>query len=227
MQAEIEPIIVKIKKLLALATSSNENEAQAAMLKAQEMLAKYKLTMKDIQNLKPTQKDVKEKWTPITFKKATWKGRLASVIADNFCCYSYYHTQGTHQVVFFGLTDDIETAAAVFEYAVEYINGRVHQLRQKYYHFGESARGLENDYAQGFIEGLLQKYQEQKQQNQKWALVLVKPQVVVEAHRAIKFRKRLVNTSAKYFGNDYAYHEGQYDGQNFTMISGHIGGQNA
>lgn len=30
----IEPIIEKIKKLLALASSSNENEAQAAMIKA-------------------------------------------------------------------------------------------------------------------------------------------------------------------------------------------------
>jgi len=36
-------IILKIQKLLALASSSNENEAQAAMMKAQEMLAKYKL----------------------------------------------------------------------------------------------------------------------------------------------------------------------------------------
>lgn len=224
MQVEIEPIIIKIKKLLALASSCNENEAQAAMLKAQEMLARYKLTMRDVQVSKPTQKNVQEKRTPITFKKATWKGRLAWVVADNFGCYNFYYTQGTHQVVFMGLTEDIETAAAVFEYAVEYINGRVKQLRQKYYRLGESTRGLENDYAQGFIAGLSQKYQEQKQQNQEWALVLIKPQAVIEAYHAKKFRKHPVNIGAKYFGDDYAYREGQYDGRNFVMISGHIGG---
>lgn len=224
MQVEIESVLVKIKKLLALASSNNENEAQTAMLKAQEMLAKYKLTMEDVQRSKPMQKNIKEKRTAITFKKATWKGRLASVIADNFCCYNYYCTQGTQQVVFMGLSEDIEAAAAVFEYAVEYISGKVKQLRQKYYRLGESARGLENDYAQGFISGLSQKYQEQKQQNQEWALVLVKPQAVIEAYQAKKFGKHSVNIGVKYFGDDYAYREGQYDGKNFVMISGHIGG---
>ena len=52
----IEPIIGKIRKLLALSASNNENEAQAAMMKAQEMLAKYKLTMRDVQDSKQLRK---------------------------------------------------------------------------------------------------------------------------------------------------------------------------
>lgn len=38
-------IIDKIEKLIALSSSDNENEAKAAMLKAQELMAKYEIEM--------------------------------------------------------------------------------------------------------------------------------------------------------------------------------------
>ncbi len=216
-------IIEKIKKLLALSTSSNENEAQAAMTKAQEMLAKYKLSMKDIDDTHTASKNVKKHPTDVTFKKATWKGLLASVIADNFCCYSYFNTNRTHRIVFMGLTEDVETASAVFEYAVEYIVGETRQLKKKYYRLGESTKGLENDYAQGFIKGLSQKYEEQKQKNQEWALVLIKPQIVVHEYKNMKFSKKPVNIGSRFSGFTSAYEQGQIDGNKFEMISGHIG----
>ena len=216
-------IIEKIKKLLALSTSSNENEAQAAIAKAQEMLAKYKLSMKDIDGTNTASKNVKNHATDVTFKKATWKGLLASVIADNFCCYSYFNTFRTHRIVFMGLTEDVETASAVFEYAVEYIVAKTRQLKKKYYRLGESTKGLENDYAQGFIKGLSQKYETQKQKNQEWALVLIKPQIVVREYKNMKFRKKSVNVGSKFSGFDSAYEQGRMDGNNFEMISGHIG----
>lgn len=36
-------IIDKIEKLISLSGSSNENEARAAMMKAQELMAKYEI----------------------------------------------------------------------------------------------------------------------------------------------------------------------------------------
>ena len=41
-------IIDKIEKLIALSNSDNENEAKAAMLKAQELMAKYEIEMSQI-----------------------------------------------------------------------------------------------------------------------------------------------------------------------------------
>lgn len=41
-------IIDKIEKLIALSSSDNENEAKAAMLKAQELMAKYEIEMSQI-----------------------------------------------------------------------------------------------------------------------------------------------------------------------------------
>lgn len=44
-------ILDKIKKLLALANSSNEHEAKVASARAQELLVKYNLTMQDVDNV--------------------------------------------------------------------------------------------------------------------------------------------------------------------------------
>lgn len=41
-------IIDKIEKLIALSSSDNENEAKDAMLKAQELMAKYEIEMSQI-----------------------------------------------------------------------------------------------------------------------------------------------------------------------------------
>ena len=41
-------IIDKIEKLIASSSSDNENEAKAAMLKAQELMAKYEIEMSQI-----------------------------------------------------------------------------------------------------------------------------------------------------------------------------------
>ena len=224
MITEIEPVIIKIKKLFALSTSSNENEAQAALLKAQELLAKYKLSMRDVNGHTMPSKDVSKKFTDITFKKATWKGLLASLIADNFSVYVYYYTRGSNRVVFYGLKEDTETAAEVFEYAVEFITGKVRQLRQRYYRLGQSAKGLENDYAQGFIVGLKQKFDQQKRENQEWALVLVKPQIVIDSYQEFeKSFKRSVDVGQKFLGHSSAWQRGVEDGRNFVMIAGRLG----
>ena len=39
----------RIQKLLALSVNPNENEAKAALLKAQELMAKHKLSMADFE----------------------------------------------------------------------------------------------------------------------------------------------------------------------------------
>lgn len=41
----------KIKKLLALSTSPNENEAEAALKKANELMAAYKITHTDLADI--------------------------------------------------------------------------------------------------------------------------------------------------------------------------------
>lgn len=49
MNEQENKVIDKIEKLLALAGSDNENEAKAAMVKAQELMAKYEIDRERVQ----------------------------------------------------------------------------------------------------------------------------------------------------------------------------------
>ena len=77
-------VIEKIQKLLSLCQSSNENEAKTAMLKAQELLLKHKLSMKDIDECISPKKTIKTAISRNGFRKAKWKASLAGVIAEKF-----------------------------------------------------------------------------------------------------------------------------------------------
>lgn len=212
--SEYSKTVEKIQKLLALSESSNENEAKLSMLKAQELLAKHKLSLKEVKEFKTT--NIKEKRTNISFTKAKWKAQLARVIADNFGCYHYFKTRRSHTIVFFGREEDVTVCNIVMEYAVDCIESAVKRLRYQYAKDGFSTRGLENDYALGFIEGLQEKYEEQKKANQEWSLVLVKDAEVVEAYKRIKFNKT-INTATQFQGYSDAYKIGHKDGKKFSI----------
>lgn len=209
-------IVQKIKKLLALSESSNVYEAELSMLKAQELLAKHKLSIKEVKGYKISASDIKEKKSNISFTKAKWKAHLANLIADNFGCYYYFKTSGTHNITFFGREEDIEICNIVLEYAIDSINSTVKRLRYLNIRDGYSTKGIENDYAIGFINGLKKKFEEQKSANQEWGLVLVKDEEVTEAYKEINFR-RTINTSITFKGNSKAYDKGYEDGGKFSI----------
>ncbi len=209
-------ILEKIQKLLALSESSNEHEAQLSMLKAQELLVKHKLSLKEVKEFKTFNSSIKEKISCVSFTKAKWKGQLASIIADNFGCYMFFKTRGTHTITFFGREEDIAVCNIVLEYAVDCVTSAVKRLRYQYSKNGYSTKGLENDYAIGFTKGIKVKFEEQKQKNQEWGLVLVKDKEVVEAYGQKKFRGS-INTSASYQGHEAAYYKGKSDGEKFSI----------
>ena len=53
-------VVEKIKKLLALSESSNEHEAKVSLLKAQELLAKHKLSLKEVKEFKIYNNSIKK-----------------------------------------------------------------------------------------------------------------------------------------------------------------------
>lgn len=209
-------IIKKIKKLLALSESSNESEAELSLLKAQELLVKHKLSMKEVKEYKEYNSSIKEKLSTITFTKAKWKAKLANVIADNFKCYCYFRTYRTHTIVFFGREEDVTVCNIVLEYAIDFINSAVNRLRYEYRKQGLSTKGLESDYAMGFVVGLNEMFEEQKRKNQEWGLALVKDPEVVESYNNINFRKS-ININTKLNGNTEAYEQGYKEGESFSI----------
>lgn len=207
-------VVEKIRKLLALAGSDNKHESESAMLKAQELLAKHNLSLSSIEDHEP--KNVKEDKTGVTFTKAKWKARIATVIADNFRCQMYFKTYRVHEITFLGLEEDVTICKIMLEYAIECIGNEVRKLSKEYRKNGESTKGLENDFALGFAEGLATKFEDQKTRNQEWGLVLVKPKEVQEAYSNIKFSKKKVGC-AEFKGLKDAYLDGVEAGKQFDI----------
>jgi len=72
----------KIKKCLALAKSSNPNEAATAMRQAQKLMAEHNVTETDV-----SLADVSEQGTPTQLNASTpWEGFLSQMVAKSFGC---------------------------------------------------------------------------------------------------------------------------------------------
>ena len=214
-----EKIIERVKKLLSLANSNNVNESESAMLKAQELMAKYKLSIKDV--------DVKEKNNEVVdiisdFEytiRSQWKGTVALVIGENFGCHVYANVvykngrKNRLKVCFIGEEENVEIVKIVYEYALKVCDERISKIQKDYKKKGLSTTGIPQSYGIGFATGLKAKYSEQLKANQDWGLVVVKSKDVIEYTKNKKLSKS--NARTRYRENEH-YSSGYTDGKNFT-----------
>lgn len=182
-----EEVMARIKKLLALSESSNENESKTAMLQVQRLMAKHRLTMKEVKEANKEPINIITQETEVTYTRARWKYLLSNVIAENFGCYSYVVVYYTNRITFFGKDEDVTVCKIMLEYALNCIDCEVDKYKKQYKRERKSTRGLENTYALGFIKGLQNAFEKQKADNEEWGLVLVREQEVVDAFNDIKF----------------------------------------
>lgn len=112
----MEKILNKIKNLLDLANNNpNENEAIAAALKAQELMAKYNIELDQLDEKKETREIIKETYYQSgKHEMRKWKIGLAAIIAQNFRCKTYF--LGGKDVVFYGYKEDAKIALQVFTF---------------------------------------------------------------------------------------------------------------
>jgi len=119
VSTEKDLIIEKIRKLLALSHSPNENEAMAAAQKANELLMKYNLDLGDLL----LGENIFTKEIICTYKKlASWKGQvLAGVAFLNFCVAYEVRLDGYGASVFYGRQANVITGKLQWEYLVDVI----------------------------------------------------------------------------------------------------------
>lgn len=219
--ADREKIKLKIKKLLALATSPVEAEAHAALLKARELMMEYKLSELDLKEVDPKDLEIVTIRTEVTFTKYTdnWIASLADVIAEHHCCQSFFtkrHGAKRRSICFMGIKDDAEMVEQIFYYARYCIYAWIDKTRAEYKAFGYNItdlRPMTDSYAKGFIKGLNEQYELQDQKNQEWGLVVVTPKEVTDYIASLQsidlgYRRGIV---------DSAYAAGQEDGKSFSM----------
>lgn len=181
MNEQENKVINKIEKLLALAGSNNENEARAAMVKAQELMAKYEIDRERVQGKEQKERPV------MSFSagpyKDEWLNMVGCVIAENFRCRCVSVARrgagASFRIRFYGYEEDAEICINIFNYAVKVVRKRFVTLRAIYAEAGREFRKNEKmNYISGFCQGLDRNFAEQKQQSQSFALALVVPEAV-------------------------------------------------
>lgn len=203
----------KIRKLLALSQSPNENEARDAMLKAKELMIKNKLSEADFE-VKETNltriicEDIK--WT--TDSGNIWMTSLCDLICDNYLCVASWKTvkgSRTHTLCIDGLEEDAELCKTVIEYAIDFVISAIRILQKRYK--TKDPKVISKSYAQGFILGLEMAFEEQKDEHPEWGLVAVKPKELED----LEFGTKTVKSKNVQF-DPLAYTKGQNDGSNFN-----------
>lgn len=207
----------KIRKLLALADSPVEAEARAALLKARQLMAEHKLTEKDVV---PSDTAVIRGVTGITFngRRDYWVLRLSEIIAPNYCCQPFFRrTYGkqTSEVGFVGFADDFEICSNVYKYAVDCIQSWISAATQGKKLTAAQKKTIGYSFADGFCKGLLEAFEEQKEQNrEEWALVPVVPKEVTDEMSQMEAH---TFTAKKVERSEAAFSEGYTQGREFKM----------
>jgi len=216
---EKDKILDKVKKTLNLAmNNNNEHEAKLAMLKAQEIMAKYNLSMKDVEARSEIEKKVavEKDATDPSGRTPWWYKTLSVIIAKNFKCHPYIApSRGKTKIVFIGLEEDLAISIEVFKYAVEFINKYATAYIQKLYREGKDSKGVRNDFVSGFLAGLKTAFDTQVASHN-YAMVIVPDQVVKDAvsSKALKVYKP-TGIQPKFSGSQEAKSKGYEKGRQF------------
>jgi ElaB/YqjD/DUF883 family membrane-anchored ribosome-binding protein len=116
-------LIDKIKKLLALSASPNENEAASAAQKANELLSVHNLKMADLADDASCCEEVEEFVLEETGKNVLWKSYLIKALAQaNYCETFINQTRASIKRVLVGKPINILACQQMYDYLVETIN---------------------------------------------------------------------------------------------------------
>jgi hypothetical protein len=212
-----EDVLLKVKKLLAVAEGSNfEQEAQNAMLKAQEFMIKHGVTIEDI-DYQEGKKEVIDQSIAETGRMPWYWKSLMTILGNNFRCEPYTYKGRISKACFIGLEEDVKLVKEVFNYAVNTVEICAKNYVAKYKKPGFNVSGIKNDYIQGFIKGLKDKFAEQVK-SKGFALMLVKDDAVIQRVEEKKLRKGQ-SSKIKVGRNQDARNAGYQQGRNFQNPS--------
>lgn len=107
---ELESVKRRVKKLIALSKSPNENEAASALRKANDLMADYKLTAEQFSDY--TKAKVKG-----TKRLIRWRVVLANAVENLYATFHYTDHEGN--IVFIGEELDVFMSTEMYKYLVK------------------------------------------------------------------------------------------------------------
>lgn len=186
MTVKNDRILKIVKDLLALAEDDEKHveESHNAFLKAQRLMVKYGIDPSEVTDQEATREILEQSGTD--YKRLFWWERqLARIVARNFRCKNYLQwkkiegkKQKQRRVMFMGQEGDVELASEMYKLVVD---AALFYTKRYMNQFDLKGTAIKNDYLQGFVDGLEQKFAEQIEQ-QEWGLVLVIPKEVEEKY---------------------------------------------
>lgn len=209
MQNE-EKIIQTIRKILELSKNNpSEEEAKSAALKAQEMLAKYHIDMREVEAIDlDTVDSIEEVKVNLPAKK--WKYKLATIIANNFRCKHFYIGKGI--LVFYGHKTDADIAAETFKYLFNVGNRLAGREVDRVFGETGTSANVYNSFVSGFCAGIEEALGEQCK-----ALMIITPEDVKTSFAEMSKDWKNMNCGAmRIGGNTYcreAYENGKTEGR--------------
>lgn len=200
---DMNKMLEKVRKLMALAGNNpSEQEAQAAALKAQELIAKYNLDMS-----KETGEKINYKFLQaVHSNNEGYRKPLAVAIADNFRCKAIVIG---NMINFFGREGDVEACVEMFNYLYRVSHNIGLKLERQARKEGRNTHGVANSYWTGFIVGLKDALGAQSK-----ALAIVVPEDVKQEFTKTFPNLRKGSGGMRNTGLDKdAYNKGREDGK--------------
>jgi hypothetical protein len=152
-----EKVVGKLNKLLVITkeNGATDEEAQAALLKAQKLMYKYNISMAQLGADEEIEYGL-EVVPHVIGASVRWP--LAAILSKNFACRAI---QLNRRMAFLGHKMDAKAALAAFEYAWTYLKLHGEALQRERKGEGESTHTVFNTYAHGFLNSLQEKLNEQ------------------------------------------------------------------
>jgi hypothetical protein len=199
-------IVSRVRKLLRLAKGNGcQGEAEAALLKAQELMVLHGVTTAQIETAEDAVEDVTKGETSWC-RPSAWRANLAVGLAENFRCKCYGTTRGRiASMTFLGFPEDVAVVLDLY--------GFVESAARRF----AKGRANRGSYLLGFVHGVVDKLERQKEVKD-WGLVLVCPAKVENAFADIsRGFSEAADMKADFDSPDY--YCGLRDGLNLELTS--------
>ena len=225
--AEIEKVIARAKKMLNLANSSNyEAEAESAMKMVRTILAKYNLSMAEIEANNEGQPSNPEEFEFNKYK-IRWQRSIVAGVCKLYGCYNFWRdtgdSRGNHHVII-GKIHNIQVVQSMSQYLVQTcrrLEREAFELAQSEdrntYKFKTSFLNGASDGIRSNVEKIIRE-QEKSKAEPGTALVLIKEYDRNKEFTNSKYKLRSSRRRST-FQSGSAYNKGYESGSSISLNS--------
>jgi hypothetical protein len=171
-----ERVIEKVRKLLALSSSSNQHEAALAAAHAQRLLAEHNLSLSE---LEVREEGAGEAELQVARSVPKWLSALFACVANGFDCFPIVtSTANCSRLRFIGVGEDPAVACCTLQFLIQ----ELRRLASAYLRGNEAAQGrlssadrqrVRSSYLLGGVQGVRQALTAQKAQTPTTSTALV------------------------------------------------------